>query len=119
MTMEEFYRGCDLLEKDGYCIGCYRYNSCASYYEKKTGEKVEDGYNPIPPSPWHTGTPTEEGWYLIKYRGIYGCAIGRTEYRAVHRYTLDGLPMIDGGINADDIWKPIEWQKIEEKENNG
>ena len=65
MTMEEFYRGCDLLEKDGYCIGCYRYDSCASYYEKKTGEKVEDGYNPIPFSPWHTGTPTEKGLYVV------------------------------------------------------
>jgi len=22
----------------------------------------------LPNSPWHTGTPTEEGWYLVAYR---------------------------------------------------
>jgi len=69
---------------------------------------------------WHTGTPTEEGWYLIKYKCILdGKYKGNLSFRAVKRYKdeLDGFIYEDGGINADDIWKPIEWQKIEEKDN--
>lgn len=98
---------------DHYVIECDNCNSSTSFPYLHSREDIINAWN-TRPNPWHTGIPKEEGWYLIKYRGIYGHAIGRTEYRAVHRYTLDGLPMIDGGINADDIWKPIEWQKIEE-----
>ena len=25
-------------------------------------------------NPWHTGTPTEEGWYLLKYEDGFYCA---------------------------------------------
>ena len=66
---------------------------------------------------WHTGTPTEEGWYLIKYVCIHeGRYKGRLSYRAVKRYKdeIDGYIYEDGGINADDAWKPIEYQKIDD-----
>ena len=53
-------------------------------------------------SPWHTGTPTEEGWYLLE------CNIGNS----------------DGTYYATDHWnnevgywtvnRVIRWQKIEE-----
>jgi len=109
---------CEYATGNGFCClsACNNINLLGNVVPKEQPQSL----NVRPPkasSNWHTGTPTEEGWYLIKYRGIYGSAIGRTEYRAVHRYRLDGFPMIDGGIGADDIWKPIEWQKIEEKEN--
>jgi len=54
------------------------------------------------PSPWHTGTPTEDGWYVLE------CNIGNS----------------DGTYYATDYWnnevgywtvnRVIRWQKIEE-----
>jgi len=75
-------------------------------------------------SDWQTGTPTDVGWFLIKYEcvceGRYKGTIG---YRAVRRKKdpIDGYIYEDGAIKADDVWKPIEWQKIEsfKEENNG
>lgn len=69
-------------------------------------------------NPWHEGKipARTEGWFLVKYQGIYGLAIGRTEYRAVHQYCVDGyMWFYDGHINADDIWKPIKYKVIEEE----
>ena len=61
---------------------------------------------------WHTGTPTEEGWYLIAYLHK-----DRITYRAVKYYLEKGLGMkfleSEGGIPYIDIWKPVAYQKIE------
>lgn len=49
-------------------------------------------------SPWHTGTPTDEGWYLIKYKHNGGI-----------RYIAMENPSKWVFINDD----TLEWQKIE------
>lgn len=48
------------------CRGCFFENrdSCP---DCDGGIWVEDN-----PSPWHTGTPTEEGWYLCQTKGRKG-----------------------------------------------
>lgn len=67
------------------------------------------------PSPWHTGTPTEEGWYLVAYECVYDCKNkGKIEY-----FTLNIITDEDGckdyrGRASDDVWKAVAWQKIEE-----
>ena len=50
-------------------------------------------------NPWHTGTPTEEGWYLIKYKHNGGI-----------RYIAMENPSKWVFINDD----TLAWQKIEE-----
>lgn len=63
-------------------------------------------------SPWHTGTPTEEGWYLVAYQHK-----DKMTYRAVRFFLEEGLDMefleSEGGIYYPDIWKAVAWQKIE------
>ena len=56
-------------------------------------------------NPWHTGTPTEEGWYLVAFN---------YEFEEGVRYTTDyfkdgkwAFPMVR------DISKIVAWQKIE------
>lgn len=68
------------------------------------------------PNPWHTGTPTEEGWYLIKYECLVeGRYKGKLTYRAVHiYYDKYGIYNEDGSIGHDEVWKPIEYQIIEQ-----
>lgn len=51
-------------------------------------------------NPWHTGTPTEGGWYLIKYKHI-----GEIRYIAME----DPSSWV---FTADTT---IGWQKIEER----
>ena len=53
-------------------------------------------------SVWHTGTPTEEGWYLIKYKWD-------GEIRYIATDTLVKTFVEDS--------RTIGWQKIEEKGN--
>ena len=61
---------------------------------------------------WHTGTPTEEGWYLVAYQHK-----DKITYRAVRFFIEKGLDMefldSEGGIYYPDIWKAVAWQKIE------
>ena len=89
---------------------------------KSEGEAVKEWNNR--PSNWHTGTPTDVGWFLVKYECVCeGRYKGRIGYRAVRRKKdpIDGYIYEDGAINAEDVWKPIEWQKIEsfKEEDNG
>lgn len=87
------------------CRGCFFENrdSCP---DCDGGMWVEEGY------PWHTGTPTEEGWYLVAYQHK-----DKITYRAVRFFLEKGLDMefldSEGGIYYPDIWKAIAWQKIE------
>ena len=60
------------------------------------------------PNPWHTGTPTEDGWYLVAFN---------YEFEEGVRYTTDyfkdgkwAFPMVR------DISKVVKWQKIEDEE---
>ena len=67
-----------------------------------------------PQSNWHTGIPTEEGWYLVAYECVYDCKNkGKIEY-----FTLNIITDEDGfrdyrGRASDDVWKAVAWQKIE------
>ena len=65
-------------------------------------------------SPWHTGTPTEEGWYLIAIR--FG---DRIEYDSRKcRRTIDNNGnecMRFDGCNPVIAWQKIEPYKEKEK----
>lgn len=68
-------------------------------------------------NPWHTGIPTEEGFWLVKYKCVVeGKYNGRLTYRAVkiEKDKIDGFAYESGGIGAEEYWKPIEYQKIDE-----
>lgn len=90
-------RGCFFADKDS-CPDC------------DEGAWVEKN-----PSPWHTGTPTEDGWYLVAYECVYDCKNkGKIEY-----FTLNIITDEDGykdyrGRASDDVWKAVAWQKIEQ-----
>lgn len=43
------------------CRGCF-FDGKAECHECDEGVWVEEN-----PSPWHTGTPSEEGWYLVQH----------------------------------------------------
>lgn len=68
-------------------------------------KKVTEAWNKRP-NPWHTGTPTEEGWYLIAFT---------YEFEEGVRYTTDyfkdgkwAFPMVR------DVSKLRAWQKVDE-----
>ena len=79
-------------------------------YEPMIYTKMCDKIKDYPTAnPWHTGTPTEEGWYLIAFN---------YEFEEGVRYTTDyfkdgkwAFPMVR------DISKLRAWQKIEENED--
>ena len=54
------------------------------------------------PSPWHTGTPTEEGWYLVQYEDI-----DKTFFVAwsLERFGEELRPRMPQGT--------VAWQRIE------
>lgn len=83
-------------------------------------ERVIEAWN-TRPNPWHTGTPTDEGWYLVAYECIHECKNkGKLEYHTMHIFENElGYKDIRGRA-SDDVWKAVAWQKItpyEEKEN--
>lgn len=56
------------------------------------------------PSPWHTGTPTEEGWYLLHLKK------DSKPYCVAYMDGRHWLGIDDFFILVDDV---IEWHKIE------
>ena len=54
-------------------------------------------------NPWHTGTPTEEGWYLLK-----------NWYKGCSEYIYDTKFFTVDSEMPDSV---VEWQKINEGEN--
>lgn len=95
-------------------VSCTRCNASTPLMYKK-GESIE-WWNRRP-SPWRTGTPTEEGWYLVKYQCVLeGKYKGRLSYRTIKRYKdkIDNFIYEEGGIGHDDVWMPIEYQKIDD-----
>ena len=54
---------------------------------------------------WHTGTPTEEGWYLFSYRYLDTIRYGTDCF-------LDGKWVFSPALNE----KMLKWQKINEGE---
>jgi hypothetical protein len=98
-----------------YCINVYgkpKEERCQAEFfmrsdtQEKVIEEITSKWNKRP-NPWHTGTPTEEGWYLLE------CKIGNSE---------DTYFTTDHWSNAVGYWAVngvIRWQKIDEyKEKN-
>lgn len=55
-------------------------------------------------NPWHTGTPTEEGWYLLHTKETI-------PYRVAYMRDNHWLSISDSYIRTDIV---IAWQKIED-----
>lgn len=67
------------------------------------------------PSPWHTGTPTDEGWYVVKYKCIHeGKYYEKIEYHTMYIYADSFGNMIISGRASDDVWQAIEYMKIDD-----
>lgn len=65
-------------------------------------------------SSWNIGIPTEEGWYLIKYKCIYQSQYyGQIIYGTMRIYTDNIGYKAVTGMPSDSIWKAIEYQKID------
>jgi len=95
-STDGYIRGTQFVE--AYC------NKCGARIKRRLVSEAIEAWN-TRPSPWHTGTPTEEGWYLIAFN---------YEFEEGVRYTTDyfkdgkwAFPMVR------DISKLRAWQKIE------
>ena len=74
--------------------------------KQRQKEKLIEKWN-TRPNPWHTGTPTEEGWYLFKW-------YDDKEYWFTVEY------LTSKGIAEKAKWGSFnncKWQKIEENED--
>ena len=67
-----------------------------------TREEAINAWN-TRPNPWHAGTPTEEGWYLVCLNKKF---LGQT----YHVYAMSNRKWI--GLNVDET-DMLAWQKIE------
>ena len=94
------YDSCTL--RNGGCLASLPDNGCYWYrFFKDLIQKTEN--------PWHTGTPTEEGWYLIKIK---------SDDEII--YDTDKLIQCLWGLDwkyAHQGQKILAWQKINEGEN--
>lgn len=70
--------------------------------KQREKEKLIEKWNKRP-NPWHTGTPTEEGWYIIK--------LAVSDAYFTNYWEAEGKWRIAMNYNF------YAWQKIEEKEN--
>lgn len=75
--------------------------------EYSTNEEAIEAWNNRP-SPWHTGTPTEEGDYLVQYKN--------SGHDVLHFADLSWFAFNRGGVEWQKIpdSSVIRWQKIEE-----
>lgn len=116
---------CRYADMNGYCdsTACHNMNVVGNIIPKERPENIGDSSIWVKPhGNWHTGTPTEEGWYLVAYECVYDCKNkGKIEY-----FTLNIITDEDGykdyrGRASDDVWKAVAWQKIEpyKEKNNG
>lgn len=82
-------------------IRCRKCNSTSDDY--KTTEEAENAWNKRP-NPWHTGTPTEEGWYLCAYDTDIYLANYWVGSGWLKQYRAEGIDCRQG---------LVAWQKIE------
>ena len=67
-----------------------------------------------PQGNWHTGKPTEDGWYLVAYECVYDCKNkGKIEYHTLNIITHEDGYRDYRGRASDDVWKAIAWMPIE------
>ena len=72
---------CDNANENGYCktSACVNPKFVVNIYPKDMENYVGDKskafhFEEIEESRWHTGTPTEKGWYLCAYGDDFYCA---------------------------------------------
>lgn len=107
----------DAFQK-GWRVGCSLRNLCKVHpYVRCTGKgarkRAIEAWNNRP-SPWHTGEPTEEGWYVIKTKhgSLFLVQKNSNGFWIEDKFGYERLVPTEGYI--------VEWQKItpyEEKEN--
>lgn len=97
---------------DLFCNHCYA--SIKRHSNAQDDKIVAEAWNHRP-NPWHKGEPAEDGWYDVVYKCIIeGKQYGKTEYRTMHIFTDEtGWRDIRGGIQKNDIWKPVAYREIE------
>ena len=66
------------------------------------------------PNPWHTGTPTEQGWYLLHYPKAEEQPYELAQWNGEHFIAVKPFHAIIVRIEAISV--PY-WQKIEEESN--
>lgn len=83
---------CDYANNNGYCCvsACLKMELFGNTIQEEKSQ-----------SKWHTGTPTEEGWYLCKSEHMVGYDVG---------YYVNGRFNRLHCFNQEDI---TVWQKIE------
>ncbi len=85
------------------------FDEACSYSKPYSGVKMSDYPSiEIPQTNWHTGTPTEEGWYVLE--------CGNSEHTY---YTTDYW---SNKVKYWTVNRVIRWQKItpyQEEKNNG
>lgn len=105
-STDGYIRGTQYIE--AYC------NRCGARIKGHLVSETIEAWN-TRANPWHTGTPTEEGWYLVAIR--FG---GRIEYES--RKCIRTIDNNGNGCMRFDGCNPVlAWQKIEsfKEENNG
>ena len=79
------------------------------HYPNGLGESTPEGTIRPYPNPWHTGTPTEKGLYLVC---LNSTNLQRREDYIIIEYDLL-VQMMCGVINKDNFVYVKAWQKIE------
>lgn len=97
---------CEDASSNGYCslTACRNIRLCGNTITSEgiyPVEEIKADWSKKP-SNWHTGTPTEEGWYLCKSEHMVGYDVG---------YYFNGRFNRLHCFNQGDI---TEWQKIED-----
>ena len=87
------------------CEGCF-FDGKESCPDCDMGIWIEEN-----PSPWHTGTPTEEGWYLLHYPECKEQPYELAQWNGEHFVAVKPFHAIIVRIEASSV--PY-WQKIEE-----
>ena len=88
------------------------------FYGTEEGKEINRILNQVDENPWHTGTPTEEGWYLLHYPKSKEQPYELAQYDGEHFMAVKPFHSIIVRINVDTV--PY-WQRIEPymEENNG
>ena len=81
------------------------------FYGTEEGKKINRVLNDVDDNPWHTGTPTEEGWYVLKFNNTkrpYEIA----KWDGSHFVMVRPLHAIVVYCDAENV--PM-WQKIQDE----
>lgn len=94
------YNGRRIYEYMCYCAECFC--STPPYPIKDDAIRVWNER----PNPWHTGTPTEDGWYLLLYKSIGGEFIPETKHFNFFKNIIEMRP--DVFMDIYPLWQKLE-----------